>query len=102
MVASEPIAAWKMLTKNNRSLYCDFQYFPNKKYDSAALIVNNYIVQEGFHAYRSKETAINLQGAVSRIKDKSKVAMFIIPRGASYYLGIGNEIVSDSIVSGYL
>lgn len=92
------ILVYKIIQKNNKSLFQDFQYEPNTLYHLGTKLIRipgtfPGRINEGFHAYRGKKFV------GSRL---AKCVEFIIPKGAKYYLGFDNEIVSDLIKSGSL
>lgn len=95
--AKEDITVYKIIKNDNTSMYQDFQYKPNTQYCLGKnlkpwdLICIYFEVDEGFHAYLSK-----------RFTPDKKLVEFVIPKGAKYFLGINNDIVSDSIKSGDL
>lgn len=108
LIAKKDILVWKVITKNNISIWREFRYYPNKTYITKFYIecgnlVYNYnmmfcTVYSGFHAYLSRSIARKVKSYVN----DEKVVKFIIPKGAKYYLGDDGDIVSNKIRSGDL
>ena len=96
-VADKDMTVWKVITGNNLSQWFDFKYSPNRKYKTVKLDVLTYDggrIEEGYHAYRFKLDKV--------VDGLYKAVEFTIPKGATYYLGTGGDIVSNRIVSGDL
>lgn len=96
LIAKEDIHVWKVITSKNLSIHQYFEYKPNTLYrlrKALKLVGIPSRIYEGFHSFRIKP-----------YKDipEYKVVEFTIPKGAKYFLGIHDDIVSTSIRSGTL
>ena len=103
-VAREPITVYKVLCNDNKSEFYKFQYKPNALYRlRRALKVVEYDgerrIYAGFHSFADISTGCAASIAYGSLK---KLVEFTIPKGAKYYIGTNNEIVSTSIRSGSL
>ena len=108
-VAEKDILAWKVIYHTNASYWQYFDYTPNTAYKKIALKIRNNIISAyifaGYHAFRSRKAArlnlhyMNLHYGSDR---RTKIVKFIIPKGAKYFIGFDNDIVSNLIVSGDL
>lgn len=105
--ATEDRTVYKVIWKDNCSEYQGFQYEAGGRYQlNEPLVLRPYAgtgwplpsVHEGFHAFRSLETAVYNHAH----RRQKKVVAFIIPKDAHYVLGIGDDIVSDAIIAGTL
>jgi hypothetical protein len=114
-VAEEDILVYKVIFSYNRSFFECFQYEPNTQFDineplrvtgPFATEAFNNLVHQGFHAYMGKASAKkNLQKWLDADvveEGLAKVVEFTIPKGASYFLGENDDIVSTSIRAGNL
>lgn len=106
--AKQDITVYKMITKNNISVYQNFKYEPNTLYRLRKKLVaervrNNTIriVNSGFHAFRNNADSYALK-AINTNYSNEKYVEFTIPKGAKYYIGEYGDIVSTSIRSGSL
>lgn len=94
--ALEPIKVFKVLRNDNTSPYRKFKYEKGITYRLRKKLKtqNNLYIRDGFHSYR------NMCGARKEISlwdDRCKICVFVIPRGAKYYIGMHNDVVSTSI-----
>lgn len=101
-IAKEDIPVCKVIAANNESLHRKFKYTRRKTYQlqkslRVKRLYDDHVIEEGFHAYVI--TAIKKSVITSR---PSKVVRFTIPKGAKYFIGYGEEIVSDKIRAGEL
>lgn len=104
-IAMEDRVVYKVIQKNNKSLHQDFQYKPNTLFRLRKKLkifrVGDYNeINEGFHSYVNFVTAAKRCSYI--LTFNTKLVEFIIPKGAKYYLGDMNDIVSTSIKSGSL
>lgn len=97
-IATHDIEVWKVLKNDNRSIVQGFQYKPNTLFRLRKKLnpEDSQGIYEGFHAYTNKAEAETMVGG------DWKLVTFTIPKGAVYFLGICDEIVSTSIRSGNL
>lgn len=114
-VAKEPITVYKIITVENKSKYQHFRYTPDTLYRlrkalKTKRLYGDRVIEPGFHAYRTlgytkralSYTKRALTGYIVRSWSREKIVEFTIPKGAKYYLGHNNDIVSTSIRSGSL
>lgn len=99
--AKKDIPVWKLLLKDGRqSIFRSFLYKPNTAVHIEKMGRTEYengtrfAINEGFHAYRSMRSA--MQGGV----ESDVIVKMTIPAGARYYIGMYDEIVSDTLVTG--
>lgn len=93
--ANKPIKVYKVLTLKNTSIYYSFKYEKGLTYRlGKKLEKKGYSVYKGFHSYTLKSKAKREKTIRS---DNLKVCTFIVPRGAKYYEGLDDDIVSTSI-----
>lgn len=62
---------------------------------------NKWIIEEGFHSYRTWLTAKEASekfSTDSSIRKRIKIVQCIIPKGTAFYINEKNEIVSDRII----
>lgn len=98
--ATEDIVVYKIINMHNNSLYQGFQYKPNRLYRlRKKLKVKRNEIYEGFHSYNC---LVKVRDNILETFLNPKVVKFVIPKGAKYYLGRDNDIVSTSIRSGNL
>lgn len=106
-IAKKDIEVYKLIGKNDVSVYRGFHYKPNTKYHLRfplkpilARLDNGRrrTVERGYHSYIDHECLGRCLGRGSRYK----VVKFIIPKGAEYYVGADNDMVSTAIISGDL
>lgn len=107
-IAKEPIVVWKALRffyfdkcGNKKRYRGKVGYSPlhNFKYEEETLYTTTLSgffgeIHEGFHAY------LNFQDTEYLIGKKERAAAFVIPKGATYFLGTSGDIVSNQIMSG--
>ena len=97
LTAEEDIIVYKIIQEDNKSLHQNFQYTPNTRYklqgelNPIVTASNLVLIKEGFHAFVNPNYAI-----------PALCVKFTIPKGAKYYLGKHNNIVSNEIISGDL
>lgn len=96
--ATEDITVYKIIFRDNVSMYRGFSYVPNTLYRLRKKLKIDHgiidIIDEGFHSYSIK---IPVSSSIR------KLVQFIIPKGAKYYYDpINKEYVSSSIRSGVL
>lgn len=101
-IAKQDIPVYKVIGEDDKSLYQKFKYTRRKTYELEKSLrvepfCDDYVIEEGFHAYVI--AAIKKSVIISR---PSKIVRFTIPKGAKYFIGYGEEIVSDKIRSGEL
>ena len=93
--ATRDIECWKILSKDLKSLYRDFQYEVEKLYQQKnPLHVDIWDqIDKGFHSYANKATA------KKRMIFTRKITRFVIPKGSKYYYNpVDEEYVSDKII----
>lgn len=99
-IATRNIKCWKVLYKDLTSIHYDYQYKFGKLETGPIpsprpyIITGGWCVDEGFHSYTTRQGA-NFNGS---ILVGYKVVECFVPKGSVYYLGYGNEMVSDQIV----
>lgn len=110
--ARKNITVWKVIKKNNYSLYLNKCYkqnilYPRVKFGYSGRYSSSFsdikefaTIDRGYHSYRSRERARDEHHNVQH--NNSKIVKFIIPKGAKYYIGDCEDIVSDIIKSGDL
>lgn len=92
--ATEDMVVYKIIKNDNKSFWLNFQYQPNTLYRlRKKLKISEGAIHEGFHAYLFADVYKSY---------RTKYVKFIIPKGAKYYLGKNDDIVSTSIRSGNL
>ena len=100
--AAKGISAYKIVHKDNRSMYMKFVYSENTSYktDMNAEQYDKTLakVSAGFHAFRNKPIHLDLPYD----DNDYKIVKMTIPKGAHYYLGIHGDVVSDTINAGTL
>lgn len=115
MIAEEDMTVYKVIRTDNTSQMQRFPYDPGAQYtlppaDSAKFNLAGLKprkddgwrrVYSGFHAYITKEEAED-RVAQAYAPAVLKVVAFTVPKGAHYYLGFYEEIVSDQIIAGDL
>ncbi len=55
-------------------------------------------VYQGLHAYADKNAAIKMQGTLLRLDNHLILVEMRIPRGAKYFLGTNDEIVTNKLI----
>ena len=104
-VAETDMTVWKIIRHNNMSLFMFFRYNRHNKYSVELEVLSNNTVESGFHAYITKDIAIERAEFYKTVigMEKLKVVQFTIPKGAQYYIGwCGKEIASNEIIAGDL
>lgn len=102
LTAKEDIVCYKIIKKNNKSLFQRFKYSPNttyrlkKKLKFEKDVYAQRSIERGFHSYCEHDRIDNFYS-------NAKIVQMIIPKGAKYYKNTGdNEYVSTSIRTGTL
>lgn len=65
------------------------------------ILTNKWIIEEGFHSYRTWLTAKEASEKFSTdpsIRKRIKIVQCIIPKGTAFYINEKNEIVSNGII----
>lgn len=121
-VAEEDMTVYKVIRDDNTSEIQRFPYEPGARYTLSPADSDKFSraglrprkddgwrrVYEGFHAYITKKAADSDMADEFNMADdfnvvlKLKVVAFTIPKGAKYYLGTLETIVSDTIIAGDL
>lgn len=97
--ATHDILVFKLLTPELKSPYKNFQYTLGKEFSAKIVKKMNpswgefaIVVNEGLHAWRTGERAQNLSC------NSRKCYPAIIPKGALYYIGDNDDIVSNKLI----
>ena len=107
-VADKAMTVWKVIKFTNLSMWQSFVYEPNHRYETVELTVinkSNYvrsaylIINEGYHAFTNLRAA---HDEIVTFGSGYKVVKFTIPKGATYFIGDDDDIVSNRIISGDL
>ena len=107
-VAENAILVYKCLDYNEDKTYCTpFQYLPitfdvdgvtilfaDKKKFKPIKEDNGKVINVGIHAFTCKENAEHISSQFP----ETETHYAVIPKGATYYLGSGNEIASDELI----
>ena len=103
--AVNPINVYKVLERNDQSPFQNFKYKPNERVkarmrknkrtdhnfvDQATFDPNE--VSIGLHAFRSLQSAKGFYHP-----NNEKIVKMTIPKGAHYYIGDEDDIVSDTL-----
>jgi hypothetical protein len=96
-VALENIKVYKFLVKSDDEYYSPYivgyRWHPNKLQETK-LGITDGIINQGFHAYISKEECEMWKTGYYEV-----VCKMIIPKGATYYINEGRkEIVSNQMI----
>lgn len=100
--ATKPIKVWKVVTKNNTSIYRGKQYHPGETVTVPRMkkaAKPGYSICIGLHAGLTKHSIMFRYWCEP---EKRKVVCMTIPVGAHYYLGNDGEIASDMLGTGTL
>lgn len=106
LIASKDITVWKVLEKNDRSVFRKFKYQKGVHYFQTGKPFSFRIsenvsgfafmtIDKGLHSYCSRTKA------KSYLDTNKKIVKFIIPKGSKYYLGCMQDIVSDQLIYPY-
>lgn len=115
-IAEEDIPVFKIVNCNKTSVFKNFLYEENTKYDLGKEIdvhegvIVNFLINEGFHSYckkckieitdiESKEffRVVDLLGTVLLGHKSLLILECLIPKGATYYINEKGECVSDKL-----
>lgn len=95
--ATEDILVWKVITKDNLSVWRHFIYRENKLFKTQ-FIQKEEVIYNGYHAYTSRKKAREEH----ELDIGEKIVRFTIPKGARYFMGLNNDVASNMIKSGDL
>lgn len=101
IIATEEFKVYKVLQKDNRSEFQNYLYEPNQLSHRVNLVISNNMfdgphIRKGYHSY------VSFKVAYTFCPKDHKIVEFTIPKGAKYYLGNYEDIVSNRIMSGDL
>lgn len=103
-IAEKDIVVYKVIYKNNNSLFYTFKYIKNIVNESIDIIMEYdnfhsfYYINYGYHSFDSIKTCLNYISKFTRIdKNRIKISKFIIPKGTKYFKD-DNFIVSETII----
>ena len=103
-VAKKDIVCYKIVNYDGplsvRSNVADFKYIFGKRYYlNKKLKINTYnIIEEGYHSYRKKSTALRYMKAILNLSSHYIVEC-VIPEGSTYYINRYSGVnVSDSLI----
>lgn len=109
-IAKEAIYTYKVVYDYSEckcnSLIMGFVYEYYKLYTQNKVIMpfcvaGMWIIEEGFHSYRTWLTAkkaFEVFSTDSSIRERIKIVQCIIPKGTAFYINEKNEIVSNGII----
>lgn len=101
-IATHDIFVYKILSYCDYSTIQYFRYKPNTTYFEIEFNYNGKgYINDGFHAYLITDSNV-LTKVRENIMFGDKLVQFIIPKGAKYYIGVDDDVVSDTIISGNL
>lgn len=97
LIAKEDITVYKILDRGFFSPYRDFKYKRGEEYKATfsffvTSISHDLEVHSGLHAY------VSMEYAYGNRSDEQKIYKMTIPKGAKYFVGIFNEIVSNRLI----
>ena len=98
--ATKPITVWKVVTKNNTSIYRGKQYHPG---ETVTVPRMKKAAKEGSEVYIGLHAGLTKHSIMFRYwcePEDRKVVCMTIPVGAHYYLGNDGEIASDMLETG--
>jgi hypothetical protein len=100
LIAENDIVVYKFLGPGNNAPYYSKVYKANSEYKIKGTLTpdSDGVINEGFHAWRTESVARYMMAITADAHTPvRKVVKFIIPKGAKYFRGQSNDIVSDRI-----
>jgi hypothetical protein len=105
-IALSDFKVGKIIYEDNTSFVQGFLYKPNQTYHlNKSLVPNRFdgfmmTIHEGFHGWLPESLLMSCDNVLKWMATRSgkvKLVEMIVPKNASYYFGINDDIVTDTI-----